>query len=60
MHWREGNEMHYPQCATDPDYCALKFTFAQGRTYGDFKSGSFAAKAQHRSIEPCDVRPREE
>ncbi|POP32657.1 hypothetical protein C3B58_11020 [Lactonifactor longoviformis] len=41
MIWREGDTMYYPQGVTDPDYCVLKFTAAQGRYYSNFHSESF-------------------
>lgn len=41
MIWREGDTMYYPQGVTDPDYCVLKFTAAEGRYYSNFHSESF-------------------
>lgn len=32
--WREGFERYYPLGVTDPDYCVLKFTAAQGAFNG--------------------------
>jgi general stress protein 26 len=39
--WRDGDEMYYPLGITDPDYCVLKFTAANGRMYENFHSYDF-------------------
>ena len=39
--WREGDNIYYPLGVTDPDYCVLKFTAENGRTYENFKSYDF-------------------
>ena len=39
--WRKGDTMFYKQGVTDPDYCVLKFTAADGRYYCDLKTESF-------------------
>ena len=39
--WRPGDEMYYPLGVTDPDYCVLRFTAADGRYYSNFKSEDF-------------------
>jgi len=41
MIWRGGDEMYYPLGITDPDYCVLKFTAAEGRYYANFKKENF-------------------
>ena len=41
MIWREGDTMYYPKGVTDPDYCVLRFTAAEGRYYSNFKSKTF-------------------
>jgi|SRR5208283_2933702 general stress protein 26 len=41
MIWKAGDEMYYPKCVTDPDYCVLKFTAQNGRYYSNFKSENF-------------------
>lgn len=41
MIWREGDTMYYPKGVTDPDYCVLRFTAAEGRYYSNFKSETF-------------------
>jgi general stress protein 26 len=45
MIWREGDEMYYPRGVTDPDYCVLKFTAFEGRSYSNFKSETFKVAA---------------
>ena len=39
--WRAGDEMYYPLGVTDPDYCVIKFTAANGRYYSGFKNEDF-------------------
>ena len=39
--WRTGDTMFYKKGVTDPDYCVLLFTAAEGRYYRDLKSESF-------------------
>ncbi len=39
--WRPGDELYYSKGVTDPDYCVLKFTAAQGSYYSNFKNESF-------------------
>lgn len=39
--WRDDDTMYYPLGVTDPDYCVLKFTAANGRMYENFKSYDF-------------------
>jgi general stress protein 26 len=39
--WRDGDIMYYALGVTDPDYCVLKFTTANGRLYENFKSFDF-------------------
>jgi general stress protein 26 len=39
--WREGDDMYYSLGITDPDYCVLKFTAANGRMYEHFNSYDF-------------------
>jgi len=39
--WRTGDNIYYPKGVTDPDYCVLKFTAAEGRFYSDLKTESF-------------------
>lgn len=39
--WRTGDLLYYRQGVTDPDYCVLKFTAAEGRYYCDLKTESF-------------------
>ena len=41
MIWRDGDEQYYPGGVTDPNYCVLKFTAADGRFYSDFYPRSF-------------------
>ena len=41
MLWQEGDTMYYPEGVTDPDYCVLRFTAGQGRSYKNFSSVSF-------------------
>jgi general stress protein 26 len=41
MIWRDGDEMYYPKGVDDPDYCVLKFTARNGRSYSHFKSEDF-------------------
>ncbi|MBR6015516.1 MAG: pyridoxamine 5'-phosphate oxidase family protein [Prevotella sp.] len=41
MIWREGDEQYYSGGVTDPNYCVLKFTAADGRFYSDFYPRSF-------------------
>lgn len=41
MIWQEGDTMYYPKGVTDPDYCVLRFTAAQGRFYSKFSSEDF-------------------
>jgi general stress protein 26 len=40
--WQDGDTLYYPLGATDPDYCALRFTALSGRYYQDFKSVNFS------------------
>ncbi len=40
MIWQEGDTMYYPDGATDPDYCVLKFSAERIRTYQNFRSES--------------------
>jgi general stress protein 26 len=40
MIWRDGDAMYYPLGVTDPDYCVLKFTANQMRTYQHFSSAT--------------------
>lgn len=42
--WQMGDTMYYPSGVTDPDYCVLRFTAADGRMYGSFKSEDFYIK----------------
>lgn len=44
MIWREGDTIYYKEGVTDPDYCVLKFTAADGRYYSGFKSEDFAVE----------------
>lgn len=39
--WRIGDTLYYKLGVTDPDYCVLKFTAENGRSYCDFKSENF-------------------
>ncbi|MCD8035017.1 MAG: pyridoxamine 5'-phosphate oxidase family protein [Alistipes sp.] len=39
--WREGDTEYYPQGVDDPDYCVLRFTACDGRTYTDYHSENF-------------------
>ncbi len=39
--WRDGDTQYYPGGVTDPNYCVLKFTAADGRFYSDFYPRSF-------------------
>lgn len=39
--WRDGDTMYYSKGVTDPDYCVLRFTAAEGRYYSNFKSENF-------------------
>lgn len=41
MIWQEGDIMYYPKGVTDPDYCVLRFTAAEGRYYSNFSSENF-------------------
>lgn len=41
MIWRDGDTEYYPGGVTDPNYCVLKFTAADGRFYSDFYPRSF-------------------
>lgn len=41
MIWQDGDDMYYPLGVTDPDYCVLRFTAANGRFYAGFKSENF-------------------
>ena len=41
MIWRRGDAMFYKKGVTDPDYCVLRFTAANGRYYRDLKTESF-------------------
>lgn len=40
--WREGDTEYYPLGVDDPDYCVLRFTACDGRTYTDYHSENFA------------------
>lgn len=40
--WREGDTEYYPLGVDDPDYCVLRFTACDGRTYNDYHSENFA------------------
>lgn len=44
MLWQEGDTMYYPGGVTDPDYCILRFTAEQGRSYSNFSSENFDIK----------------
>ena len=39
--WREGDTEYYPEGVDDPDYCVLRFTARDGRTYAGYASESF-------------------
>ncbi len=39
--WREGDTEYYPLGVTDPDYCVLRFTARDGRTYAGYDSENF-------------------
>lgn len=39
--WREGDTEYYPLGVDDPDYCVLRFTACDGRTYTDYHSENF-------------------
>ena len=39
--WREGDTEYYPLGIDDPDYCVLRFTAHDGRTYTDYHSENF-------------------
>lgn len=39
--WREGDTEYYPLGVDDPDYCVLRFTARDGRTYTDYHSENF-------------------
>ncbi len=39
--WREGDTEYYPLGVTDPDYCVLRFTARDGRTYAEYDSKNF-------------------
>jgi general stress protein 26 len=39
--WREGFEHYYPKGVTDPDYCVLRFTAADGSFFGGPDSTTF-------------------
>ena len=39
--WRLGDRIYYPKGVTDPDYCVLKFSAAEGRVYENQSSASF-------------------
>lgn len=39
--WREGDTEYYPLGVDDPDYCVLRFTAHEGRTYADYHSENF-------------------
>ena len=39
--WREGDTEYYPLGVDDPDYCVLRFTAHEGRTYVDYHSENF-------------------
>lgn len=41
MIWQDGDTKYYAQGVTDPDYCVLRFTAAEGRYYSNFQSQSF-------------------
>jgi len=36
--WQDGDTLYYPLGVTDPDYCVLKFTAHQMRSYSNFHS----------------------
>ena len=40
MIWRTSDTMYYPLGVTDPDYCVLKFTAHQMRSYSNFQSST--------------------
>ncbi len=42
--WRKGDTRFYKYGVTDPDYCVLKFTSANGRFYQDLKTEEFEVK----------------
>ena len=39
--WQTGDKIYYPKGVTDPDYCVLKFTAAEGRYYSNLETDSF-------------------
>lgn len=39
--WQDGDTMYYPKGVDDEDYCVLRLTAKQGRTYGNFHSETF-------------------
>lgn len=39
--WKPTDKLYYPLGVTDPDYCVLKFTAAEGRYYRNLKKESF-------------------
>ena len=39
--WREGDTEYYPLGVDDPDYCVLRFTARDGRTYAGYDSENF-------------------
>lgn len=41
MIWRRGDTIFYKGGRTDPDYCVLRFTVQDGKTYCDLKTDSF-------------------
>ena len=41
MIWRDGDTEYYPGGVTDPNYCVLKFTAADGRFYSDYYPRTF-------------------
>ncbi len=39
--WRDGDTEYYPLGVDDPDYCVLRFTAREGRTYAGYQSENF-------------------
>jgi general stress protein 26 len=40
--WQDGDTQYYPDGATDPDYCVLRFTAQTGRYYSNYTSEDFS------------------
>lgn len=41
MLWQDGDEVYYPGGVSDPNYCVLRFTVSEIRTYSNFQSENY-------------------